>query len=416
MHTFQAKTMETAMRTTRCGLLAVMFFLMTELSAAAQYGPGALPNQPGGESNNPAPVGQQLAVPDYIKPGFQMIYMTASSTEAAQPDKAGSAGMGFTEYTVIAVLKDKVLITATNYLTPNGMPLTAQGAFDPTTDPKAQLIGSSSYAITNLDVQGGNALWMPVKELKAWQSGNGVEVQRGPRPHQGQQINATAIIVKGNDHISSNTYNADNGIKIVTRSASGAMRRNAAGNNPYNRKHQSQMQLLGTRQLDSPLLGAKWPDWAKGVKKMHYKGTYTMAVPGVEPIPIQLASTAEITERGDNYAVGKATMQSQGSPPSTNPFIHGPGSMLGYWVHPDVLANLDEGTIDQNKLTRTTVTYQVQQGNLGKLGVFVLTNDAQTFYAVSGYNLQNGALTYISLHTADTGTTIEFGLDGIESE
>jgi len=401
------------MRSIRCLTLAL--FLSLSLHAIAEYGPGAQPNLPG-DGNNPAPAGQQMAVPDYIKPGFQMIYMSASSTESNDANKAGSAGMGFTEYTVVAVTKDKVLVTAANYLAPNGVPLTAQGAYDPTIDPKAQLMGSNSYAVSALDVQGGNAMWMPVDALKQWESGNGVEVQRGPRPYQGEQVNAVSIIVRGNDHISSNTYNADNGQKLTQRSASGAMRRNATGNNPYDRKSQSQMQLLATRQIDSPLLNAKWPDWTQRVRKMSYVGTYSMAVPGVQAPPVQLTSSVEFTERGDNYLLGKTTMQVQGNAPQTNPVIEGPGTLLGYWVHPDILTNLDPGLIDRNEITRTTLTYEVQDGNLGRLGVFVLTNKAQTFYAVSGYNLNNGALTYLSLHTAETGTTIEFQLSDIASD
>lgn len=401
-------------RIQRCVYVGLCFIGLA-LSAGAQYGPGNTPNPQGGGNAQP-PAGQAMKVPDYIKPGFQMLYMTASSSEHTDPNKIGSAGMGFTEYTVIAVTRDKVLVTATNYLTPNGMPLTAQGAFDPNTDPKAQLIGANSYAISALDVQGGNAMWMPVEELKQWQSGNGVEVQRGPWPYKGQQVNAATITVKGNDSISSNTYDTADGKKLVMRSATGPMRRNATGNNPYDRRHQQQMQLLGTRQLQLPTIGADWPDWTRGVKKMNYSGTYSMAVPGVQAPPVQMSMSIAFTERGEGYILGKSTIQVQGSPPSTNAVMQGPGSALGYWVHPKVLAKFEQGTVDENKTMRTTLTYQVQDGNLGRLGVFVLTNQAKTFYAVSAYNLQNGALTYISLHTAETGTTIEFSLDGIESE
>ena len=394
-------------------LSTALLLLITAAPVSAQYGPGAQPNPPGGD--NPAPAGQKMAVPDYIKPGFQMLYTTGSSTEADAQGKGGGAGMGFTEYTIVAVDKDKVLVNVANYLAPQGLPLTAQGAYDPGTDPKAQLVGSSSYAISKLDVQGGNAMWMPAKELAQWQSGNGVEVQRGPWVYQGKQVNSATITVKGNDSISSNTYHADNGMKLTSRNGFGPLRRGENGTNPYNRKNQSQMQLVTTRQIDLPMLNAKWPDWTKNVKKMNYTGTYSMAVPGVQAPPVQLASSVEFTDRGGDYIIGKSTIQTQGGQPTTSAVVQGPGSILGYWVHPDVLANLEQGTIDQNELMRTTLTYQVQEGNLGRLGVFVLTNKTQSFYAVSGYNLQSGALTYISLHTAETGVTIEFGLNEIES-
>lgn len=394
--------------------LTLLGLFFATFSAAADYGPGNLPAGPGGGGQQPA--GQAMAVPDYIKPGFQMLYMTASSTESQDPNKVGSAGMGFTEYTVLAVLKDKVLVTATNYLTPDGMPLTQQGAFDPNTDPKAQLIGANQYVITKMDVTGGNALWMPVNDLKQWQSGNGVEVTRGPWPYNGKQVNSASIIVKGNDYITSNTYNADNGQKLTQRSASGPKRRNALDSNPYDRRHQSQMMLLSTRQVESPLIGAAWPDWAKKVKSMSYVGSYHMAVPGVEIPPTPLSMKISWTERGEGYVVGKSKLQMQGGEAQESAVAQGPGTLLGYWLDPNVLNRLEQGTIDENKIMRTKLTYQVQEGNLGRLGVFVQTNQAQTYYTVSGYNLQNGALSYVSYHIADTGITMEFNLDGIEAQ
>jgi hypothetical protein len=399
-------------------LIAAFAFLFfaAALPAAAQYGPGQRPNAPGDANNNPGPAGAKLEVPDYIKPGFQMLYLSSGSTEADAQGKNGSAGVGFTEYTVLAVTKDKVLVSAANYLTPNGIAMDAQGNVDRNTDPRAQFTGASVFAIGKLNIQAGDAMWMPVKELAQWQSGNGVTVQRGPWFYQGQQVNSATITVPGNDTISSSTYNTDNGQKLVSRSATGPMRRNATGNNPYDRKNQSLSQLIATRQIDSPLLGAKRPDWANKVKKMTYAGTYSMAVPGVQPIPVQIASTVEFTDRGEDYILGKTTFQVQNNPPSTSMIAEGPGTLLGHWVHPDVLANLKEGLIDQNEIMHTTITYQIQQGNLGRLGVFVLTNKAQTFYAVSGYNLENGALTYVSLHTADVGTTVELSLQNIESQ
>lgn len=399
----------------RLGPIALLLVLFS-LSAIAQYGPGT---QGGGsdDANTPVPVGQQMKVPDYIKPGFQMLYYNGSSTEASQPDKIGSAGMGYTEYTILAVTKDRVLITATSYLAPNGVPLTPQGAIDTTQDPKVQFIGSNSYAITATDVQGGNALWMPVDELKQWQSGNGVEVLRGVWPYQGKQVNAVSITVKGNNYISSNTYDSESGVKLASRSASGNFRRNATGRNLYDRQIQAQTQLINTRQIDSPLLNAKWPDWTKTVKKMHYKGTYTSIIPGFDSPSLQLNSTIEFTQRGADYIAGTITIKHQGGgQPQTNTVVQGPGTVLGNWIHPDLLNNLNEGKLDRNEILRTTLTYQIQEGNLGTLGVFVLTNDAKSFHNVSGYNLENGALTYVSLNTAEPGTAITATLDGIETE
>jgi len=393
--------------------LSLVLALVISAPALAQYGPPTPANNNGG-GDVLLPVGQALDVPAYIKPGFQMIYMSGSSTEGNEAGKGGSAGMGFTEYSIIAVLEDKVIVSAANYLTPNGMPLTAQGAFDPMTDPQAQLTGSNVYAISKLDIQGGNAMWMSPDELRNMQSGNGVEVQRGPWLYKGQQVNSATITVKGGDFISGNTYKTDDGMKPISRNASGPMRRNATGANPYDRRLQSQMSLLDTRQFESPLINAPWPDWAKTVKTMNYVGSYSMAVPGMQAPAVPMTMQISFTERGEGYAIGKSRMQVQNSPPTESAVAQGPGSVLGYWVHPAVLANLQQGVVDQNKTMRTRVTYQVQQGNLGQLGVFVLTNATESFYAVSGYNLQTGALAYVSLSEKATGTTVQFQLTGTQ--
>lgn len=385
--------------------------------APAQYGP-----QPGGNGNGNVPGQPQnqpaggLDLPQYVKPGFQMLYMASSSSESDDPNKVGPAGMGYTEFTVVAVAKDKLLVSMAHYLAPNGVPLTPQGALDPDTDPRAQLSGGGSMAFSAMDLKLGNAMWMNVEDLKQMQPGNGIEVNRGPWPFNGQQVNAVTIAVKGNDSISSSTYNTDTGVKLVERTASGPMRRGDIGVNPFNRKHTALSQLISTRQIESPLVGAAWPEWTKRVKTMNYAGTYSMSVPGLQAPPVQMALSVTFTERGEGYILGKSTTQVQGNAPQSALAVQGKGTMLGYWVHPDVLAKLRQGTIDTNKTLRTTLSYQVQEGNLGRLGVFVLTNDAQTFYGVSAYNLENGALTYISHHIADTATTIEYVLSGIESE
>ena len=390
-------------------LLTFAFLSITSIPALAEdYIPILPGNTPANtpernDANNPAPgvANHAMKVPDYIKPGFQMIYMVGSYTKT---ESSASAGMGFTVYTILAVLNDKVLVSATNYLTPNGLELNADGSFDPDTDSKAQLSDSASYIITKADVMSGGALWMPVDQLKQWKTTKEIEVIERIKSYQGEMVNAISLAIKNDGSITIDTFHADNGLKLEDLS------------NHDSGKQVNQMQLLETKQLDSPLLGAKWPDWAKTVKKMSYSGTYTMAVAGVEPLPMQIGSEVVFKERGDGWAIGKASMTTQGQSSGSSHVMQGPGTLLGYWVHPGVLADLAPGLIEENKLLRTTTTYQVQDGRLGRLGVFFHTNKTKSFYTVSGYNLQTGALTYVQLHTAETGITIELSLDGIESE
>lgn len=391
------------MRTIRYLMMALLCAMT--LPVMSQYGPATLPNQqPGGVDNNHNQADQPMRVPDYIKPGFQMTYMGFGYVDDGDPKQAATTGMGYTVFTVVAVLKDKVLLSATNYLTPNGLPLNPDKSFDYDTDANAQLSNSNNYTVSKRDALMGDAIWMPVDHLKQWESGDKLKIVEGSFPYRGKSVSTIALLTEHDDGAISNVFNVKNGQKLISVSAF------------KGGKQQSQTQLLGTKQIDSPLIGAKWPDWAKSVKTMSYSGTYTMAPAGIDPLTSQMSTEIKFTERGDGYAIGKSTMKRDGAAAGTSVVMQGPGSAFGYWIHPDVLANLDGGTVEENKITRTKTTYQVQQGNLGKLGVFVHTNTKNTFYAVNGYNLQTGALVYINMHAADTGITVEFKLDGIESE
>ncbi|MFK7791024.1 MAG: hypothetical protein AB8C95_16210 [Phycisphaeraceae bacterium] len=383
-------------------LLTALLFIFLGLSVSAQYGPDN-PPQPG-QGDNPANAGQQMKVPDYIKPGFQMTYMGGHYLDTGDSKQAATTGMGFTVFTVLAVTKEKVLLSATNYLTPGGLPINPDGSFDPDTDANAQLSASNSYGITQQTVNSGAAMWMPVDRLKQWKSGGKVKVQKLLRTYQGETVQALTIAYEDDDSGHSSDFHTGNGMKLEYLSGL------------KNGKRASQMQLLDTKQINSPLVGAKWPDWAKTVKTMNYSGTYTMATVGIDPLVTKISSEVKFTERGDGYAIGKATLNRQGNAAGSSVVMEGPGTMFGYWIHPDILAKLAEGIVEENKITRTKTTYQVQQGNLGKLGVFVHSNTKNTFYAVNAYNLQTGALAYINIHTGDTGITVEFKLEGIASE
>lgn len=400
-------------------MLVLVCLAFSELPAVAEdyvpILPGHTPGQGGG--NNPGPAGAPMVVPDYIKPGFQFLYFAASFAESREYKKPNKAGMGYIEYTVVKVLKDKVLVNATNYLAPNALPMNNDGTIDTSTDPGLQLTGSSTQAVSKMDIQLGAAMWMTVDRLKGWESGNAIEVGEGLHPYQGKARNIIGLKSKSDDGFESNVFDKENGMKLAFYTGSGGTKKGVEFGkknmtiNDY--KNQSQMVLQQTSQIDSPLLGAKWPDWAKTVKKMSYKGTYTMAIAGVDPIPLEISSEVTFTERGDDYVIGSASFNN-GSGESKSMAVHGPGTVLGYWVHPEVLANMNQGVVMKNDILHTQLTYQVQDGRLGRLGVFFLTNSSRAFHTVSAYNLQTGALTYTSMHTAETGITVELALQGME--
>lgn len=393
-----------------CRRLALLLWVAAACPALAQELADGIPESQVADAH----CADTLAVPDYIKPGFQLLYASSSSSENPDRQKPPSAGQGYTLHTVVAVTKDKVLMQSAEYLAIDGLPLDGKGGIDPDIDPKVKFMAGSSFAYTAMQIQAGSAAWMNTDDLRQLKTDvPAVEVVNLKWPYQGKETDATMVGINTKDSILINTWRSSDGILLLTRHFVGPQRREGGTN--YNRVHQSSLQLLDTRQDQSPIIGAAWPEWTDTVKAMRYTGTYTSRSPGSAPLSIGMSHTAKITEHGDGYKIGKTTIQVQGAQPTVSPLVVGPGTLLGYWIHPDVLNNLDAGEIDKNKHLRTSLTYKVQEGNLGKLGVFVQTNATKSFVAIHGYNLQNGALTYISLIDNQLNTTTEFILDGIDT-
>ncbi|MEO0476435.1 MAG: hypothetical protein AAF085_10780, partial [Planctomycetota bacterium] len=86
-------------------LLTALLLLITAAPTAAQYGPDERSNQPG-DGDNPTPGGPPMAVPDYIKPGFQFFYLSASFAQSTEYKKPHKSAMGYIEFTVVKVLGD----------------------------------------------------------------------------------------------------------------------------------------------------------------------------------------------------------------------------------------------------------------------------------------------------------------------
>lgn len=384
----------------RLTLLPVLLSLGGCTDWTAIAAPNPLNQQPGtaptaGQQPAMARSSTPLRTVDFVKPGARLIYYGGSSTKSTQPGKGTSAGVGMSVFDVVAVTPTKVLFTVRTYLG------TGQK------DGNYTFSGATGTSISGLDVTAGNALWMPPDELKALRSGNGVQVSRNGYPLGGQTYDAISIFIAGNDSASRQVFDAGTGLKLATQDASGPMLQ--GHKDPFMRHNQVFSSYESYRQID--LWRGTPPAWVQTVQKLSYSGTAAMA-----GTPIGMSTTYEVTDRGPGWLQTRMTQQTQSfgqsSAPSVGTTVEGNGKPFGLWVSPEVLGRLRPGVVDRDPTLNTTVSYQVQNGPMGQLGVFSETNARQTYSLVAGYSLQDGVLSYAQSVQRDTGYTVTLQLQG----
>ncbi len=373
-------------------------------------GGAGVPNVPGGGGllGGGVVAGQAMTVPAFVKPGARLWFYGGDSTEPNDPQQSVSAGAGMWRYDVVAVLPDRVLLQSSLYLDAMGN--------------RQQFTFSSGTPVVfdAMQVAGGGALWMPVDQLAALQPDQNIQITRGPWPLGGQSYDATSITILGNDSKFRYVFDAGTGLKLSEQVAVGRFRRNGGQNDGFNRQTQSFKSFEAFRQMDFPWLRHAPPAWTQTVNRLHYRGSYAMVIPGSPPMPIGLSATFEVQQRGEGWAAGTLTrsmdnvMGGPPNPPEQIPFVEGPGKALGLWMSPAALAELGPGVVDRDETLKNTLTYQVQAGPAGQLGVFVETNDTQTYTLVAGYDLQDGALSYAQFSDHATNVIVELQLIGRE--
>ncbi|MEM1354571.1 MAG: hypothetical protein AAGH88_06780 [Planctomycetota bacterium] len=369
------------------------------------------------------------ARPEWLKPGAQVTYaVTDSYNPNPNPNlppnqqPKPSAGMGYREYTVIAVTEEKVYLQQTLYLAPQGLPLKDDGSVDMTIDPKAQATAMSYKVVTGMEVNQGDAIWMPPARLQAMEqkresSADGTQgswIDPTSWPVQGQLVNAVKIELWGANFARNRVYRRDTGMLLFHHDATGGVKPGTARNNIYAKEIVDIRQLVHYEQIDSPMIGGGFPAWTQQVKAMHYTGQQAFVMQGAPPVSLPMSITMTVEQNDGQIMLGKALMKQQGSADQSTDVVMGPGSLFGYWVDPRALSQLRPGEIHRNDATRTFITYQVQEGPLGRLGVFVHSNEAKSFFAVNGYDLQDGKLMYMQFAQPEQNLVREFQLQNVE--
>jgi len=360
---------------------------------------------PGHHAKAPAPA-SAFKVPDFIKPGAQWIYRTSDSQESDDPRKTGPAAAGFQRVAVVAVLPDRVLLQAGEFI--NGL---MSG------DPYP--IGGGSLMVLPQDVANRNAHWMLPAALQGLKSGNGTAVARGPFSVGGKQYQAVMVKLNIPKMVTVHFYDAGTGLLLARSTATGRPRRsgNAGG---MNLKTRSGLRFQAYRVLDLPWFKAAPPAWTRTVKKLVYRGAMTQFSPGIAPLSIPRETVHRFERRVGNVHMGTMTIRTLpnqlGVPASSQekPFSEGPAKVGGLWIPPDVLAKMRPGLLDTDPVLKSTLSYSIQAGDLGRLGVLVERHPTGSYQVVLGHDLTDGVLQYIQVQLKEMHTQVTLTLAGRE--
>jgi hypothetical protein len=272
--------------------------------------------------------------------------------------------------------------------------------------------GGSSVAIDAFTVKSGGAIWIDKNILMGYATDQQTQIVDAPWQIDGRTFDTRSVTTLGTDSASRFVWDRGTGLLLANQICSGAMR--PGMKDPFMRQNTSNISFKSFRQLDVPWAGAPFPEWAKTVRKLHYRGQQTL-VGGVGPtISSPFSNTVEFTERGESWAIGISTTEYPQQPASKSAIATGSAALGGYWMNPDALAKLEAGVVDEDQVVGSTTTYQVAQTQMGQLGVLTESNAAQTYRLNWAYDLNDGALIYACVEMNELNLKVELMLDGRE--
>ncbi|MEM1211125.1 MAG: hypothetical protein AAGI68_02400 [Planctomycetota bacterium] len=364
-------------------------------------------NGDAGQTHPAAPVTTK-PLPAFIKPGTRLIYAgTAQQIDPNTRKPSALGAKGFNVYDVVALTPTYAHILGRIYSPHSQQP----------NGPQHQT-GLTPNSVTLTKPTGDGALWMPKADLDNLQSSkdaNGeIIVERGGTLQAaGQTFKTVVVAVNIKNQTSRTIYDADSGLMLSRVS------QQFDPNIPFTQRKRSggSEQLVAIRQLSLPWLNTPTasPAWLRPNATLRYQGQ--VQTRGAEMF--QTTANAQITviETGPDWSTATSRLQLHvnGMPqgvPNTSLLLDGPGNTLGLWKDPNALAQLRPGVLDQDPLLHSKLSYDVQNGPQGRLGVFIEQDANDAHVRVYGYNLQTGILTFQQIIDNLQGQTITATLAG----
>ncbi|MEM6551581.1 MAG: hypothetical protein AAF750_05590 [Planctomycetota bacterium] len=386
----------------------LLFTIANTARAQLVIDPIAVQGQNTTGQTDPAAPNAAAPLPAFIKPGTRLIYAATAQQVDPNTRKPSTFGAkGFNVYDVVAVTPPHAHVLGRIYSPP---PMQPNG-------PQRQT-GLTPNFITLKQPTGDAALWMPKADLDAIQSSKDatseIIVERGGTLQAaGQTFKTVVVAVNIRNQTSRTIYDADSGLMLSRVS------QQADPNIPFTQRKRSggSEQLVAIRQLSLPWLNTptQAPAWLTPNATLRYQGQ--VQTRGAEMFQTTAASQITFTQTGPNWSSATSQLQLfiNGQPhqnPTTSLHLDGPGNTLGLWKDPNTLAQLRPGVLDQDPVLNSKLSYDVQDGPQGRLGVFIEQDANDAHVRVYGYNLQTGVLTFQQIIDNTQGQTITATLAG----
>ncbi|MFW6164148.1 MAG: hypothetical protein ACODAJ_15375 [Planctomycetota bacterium] len=351
--------------------------------------------------------------PAWVKPGVRVTYYSAAAAIPGQrylyyrdeeggwvdehgnryrrEMEASASGHGFTQVNVVAMARDKVLLSVRSYglINVNGPPVLMTTTGSPGT------LGCAGDWWVNPSV---------LQQAVGMQA-QGVVVARTPYTIQDQTYKAIRVQYASRNSKMAFVYDEPSGVLLFTNSSvySPASDRTSLSYSSYR----------GTRTVQLPWAQSPVPNWLAQVQRMQYQGRYAVTIPGSPVIPLPMAAAVQVRDRGQNWLHYTLALQMggvQGMPPQTSQSqaVSGHAQVGGLFISSAGLRRLRQGqTIDRDPLTQ--VTTQVAQAGGGAVTISELGPSQRMDYT---YNAQNGMLVGVTMHDQHLNMRRELRLTG----
>mgnify|MGYP000989550543 CR=1 FL=1 len=335
-----------------------------------------------------------LDLPAQIVTGSRLIYEAGSATQA-DFNTAASAGVGLTRYEVVAVTPAKVLLRAGSFLN----------------DGRGYSFGGGSFVVVDaLAMKTGASIWIDPTTLAGFTTDSKTTVTDFGWPAAGQEWKARSITHLSPDSASRQVFDSSSGLLLAQQLASGQQRPGTT--DPFMRQNTSSLAFVGQRAVELPWAGGTDPAWTRTVRRLVYQGQQGLAGGYGPSISTPLRHRVEITERGEGWALGTLTVETQGQPATQLPTGSGPGGLGAWWVDPAKMAALPPGVIDRDPTLGTTLSFERSAGPQGPVGIVRESGSSHLLTWV--YDLQDGALVYASFEQTSFGMKTELSLSARE--
>lgn len=303
-----------------------------------------------------------------VAPGTQSIFHEDEHGDWVDPStgqhfnreqRQGTSGSGWTQSTVAAIDREKVVIVNQSFgdagVLGNNAPVPLQG-------------GTSMVS----SVRAAGDFWTDPAALAAMRSQPpGLDVSPVQWKVGDKTTDAIRVQTFSESGYTDHVYDRKTGLCIHYASASRGNqvpRQLAPGETAQGDLTLTHGDFVSLRDLNIPWANQPMPDAAAHFQTLHFTGQNISRGP-LPTVPNQITLDLVVSERGNGWVAMSATstLQMQGAPtipPSTSQLAFGRAQLNGLWIPPAALANLHDGQVlDEDPVTRMRLVVKKADNN-----------------------------------------------------